>query len=486
MTVAAVNETDAPHSSGNTERIHNAMYRCTKKICTRCGACSGLGVLSKPLRGLSSSPVSAEAALSRAFSAAIDLGTTTLACYLAGVPDGRILGAASARNPQASRGPDVVSRIVRASESQQALQELSDIVRNHIGALAANLAGDAGLDVRNCREIAVAGNSVMELLFLGISPESLGSAPFSLPARSFAPLSVEELEIPFLPPETPVHIFPLIDGFVGGDTTALLYEITEAAVLSGTQALTRLAIDFGTNGEIALIHGGRIVACSTAAGPAFEGASIRHGMPALPGAVSAVVSDGGATYCRTVNNKPAIGLCGSGLVDAVALLLREGVLREDGMMERRPASPFARRIRREGEEPRCVLCESEAGEVALYQSDVRQFQLAKGAVQAGIELLLSHCGVAWEEIGECVLAGAFGNAIRHESLLETGVLRGLLRDKIRSAGNGAGMGIVRMLGAGASGRRRVHRIAESAGHLRLESAPEFQPRFLEAMRLAPR
>jgi len=208
-------------------------------------------------------------------------------------------------------------------------------------------------------------------------------------------------------------------------------------------------------------------------------------MPALPGAVCGIVSDGGATYCRTVNNAPALGLCGSGLVDAVALLLREGVLREDGMMERRPASPFARRILGEGEELRCVLCESEAGELALYQSDVRQFQLAKGAVQAGIELLLSHCGVAWEEIGECVLAGAFGNALRHESLLDTGVLRNRLRSRIRSAGNGAGLGIVRMLANGESGRRRVHRIAEAAGHLRLESEPDFQGRFLEAMRLAP-
>ena len=461
-------------------------YRCNKKICTRCGACSGLGVIAKPLRGLSTPFGSGEDASSRVFSAAIDLGTTTLACYLAGVPDGRILAAASVRNPQASRGPDVISRIVRASESPEALHELADVVRNHIGALAANLAGNSGLDVRNCREIAIAGNSVMELLFLGISPEPLGSAPFALPVRSFAPRSVVELEIPFLPPETPVHIFPLIDGFVGGDTTALLYEITESAVLSGTQGLTRLVIDFGTNGEIALIHRGRILACSTAAGPAFEGASIRQGMPALPGAVCGIVSDGGATYCRTVNNAPAIGLCGSGLVDSVALLLREGVLNEDGAMEVRVASPFTRRIHGKGSELRCILCESEAGEVALYQSDVRQFQLAKGAVQAGIELLLSYCGVAWEEIGECVLAGAFGNAIRHESLLETGVLRGLLRNRIRSAGNGAGMGIVRMLGSGESGRRRVHRIAETTGHLRLESAPEFQSRFLKAMRLAPR
>ncbi len=461
-------------------------YRCNKKNCTRCGACSGLGVLSKPLRGLSAPLGSGEETSSRVFSAAIDLGTTTLACYLADVQDGRILAAASARNPQASWGPDVISRIVRASESPGALHELADVVRNHIGALVANLAGDAGLDVRNCREIAIAGNSVMELLFLGISPEPLGSAPFALPARSFAPRSVGELEIPFLPPETSVHIFPLIDGFVGGDTTALLYEITEAAALSGSQALTRLVIDFGTNGEIALIHKGRIVACSTAAGPAFEGASVRQGMPALPGAVCGIVSDGGATYCRTVNNAPAIGLCGSGLVDAVALLLREGVLNEDGAMEGRATSSFARRIRGEGSELRCVLCESKTSEVALYQCDVREFQLAKGAVQAGIELLLSHWGVAWEEIGECILAGAFGNAIRHESLLETGVLRGLLRNRIRSAGNGAGMGIVRMLGNGESGRRRVHRIAETAEHLRLESVPEFQSRFLEAMILAPR
>jgi uncharacterized 2Fe-2S/4Fe-4S cluster protein (DUF4445 family) len=460
---------------------------CTKKNCTNCGACSGRGILTKPLFGGADAQEDFERRKApRSFAAACDLGTTTLACYLVDMSASRVAAASSARNPQAAWGADVISRIVRSMESEDALQDLAYSVRRQLENLLAHLARNLGCDLLDCRELVLAGNSVMEHLFLGISPASLGSAPFVPLRRRFEKTSAGELGMTALPALMPVRLFPLIDGFVGGDTAALLFELTEEAAASDAGGKTRLVIDFGTNGEIAILRRGRISTCSTAAGPAFEGAAVRQGMPALPGAVHSFESNGRTLHCHTVQDTPARGLCGSGLTDAVALLLREGVLTPEGRMEQTASSFLARKIRGEGADRRCVLCESEMGEVALYQRDVREFQLAKGAVQAGIELLLEREDVRWEEIDECVLAGAFGNAIRHESLLRTGLLRSSLKGKIRTLGNGAGLGAVRALLSGETAWKRIEEIAATSGHLRLESEPDFESRFLEAMRLAPR
>ncbi len=420
----------------------------------------------------------------RRFGVACDIGTTTLACYLvdaSGVP----IGAASARNPQASRGSDVISRVVRASAGANALEELTREVRGAVAGLVSALAEGAGLDMSGCDTMVVAGNSVMELLFMGVSPASLGSSPFALPIRSFEPRPAGELGLAPVPDKTPVHALPLMDAFVGGDTAAVVYEVMEEAASRGEEHLTRLVMDLGTNGEIALLHRGEATVCSTAAGPAFEGVGIKCGMPAVAGAVSAVIADGGSLYCRTVGGAPARGLCGSGLVDVVALLLREGVLMEDGAMDGRAPSFLAGRIEGSGRDRRFVLCESAAGAVAVWQSDVRKFQLAKGALQAGVDLLLARCGLTARDVDECVLAGAFGSAIRHDSLVEIGLLPAALSGRVRSIGNGAGLGAARILRDGEEGRARVERLAREARHIRLETAPGFQELFLESLRLSP-
>jgi len=172
-------------------------------------------------------------------------------------------------------------------------------------------------------------------------------------------------------------------------------------------------------------------------------------------------------------------------VDVVALLLREGVLTEDGAMDGRAPSFLAGRIEGSGRDRRFVLCESAAGAVAVWQSDVRKFQLAKGALQAGVDLLLAHCGLTARDVDECVLAGAFGSAIRHDSLVEIGLLPAALSGRVRSIGNGAGLGAVRILRDGEEGRARVERLAREARHIRLETAPGFQELFLESLRLSP-
>lgn len=420
----------------------------------------------------------------RRFGVACDIGTTTLACYLVDASGG-LIGSASAKNPQASRGSDVISRVVRASAGANALEELTREVRGAVAGLVSALAEGAGLDMSGCDTMVVAGNSVMELLFMGVSPASLGSSPFTLPIRSFEPRPAGELGLAPVPDETPVHALPLMDAFVGGDTAAVIYEVTEEAILRGEEHLTRLVMDLGTNGEIALLHRGEATVCSTAAGPAFEGVGIKCGMPAVAGAVSAMISDGGSLYCRTVGGAPARGLCGSGLVDVVALLLREGVLTEDGAMDGRAPSFLAGRIEGSGRDRRFVLCESAAGAVAVWQSDVRKFQLAKGALQAGVDLLLARCGLTARDVDECVLAGAFGSAIRHDSLVEIGLLPAALSGRVRSIGNGAGLGAVRILRDGEEGRARVERLAREARHIRLETALGFQELFLESLRLSP-
>ena len=419
------------------------------------------------------------------FGVACDIGTTTLACYLAD-GSGTLVGSASARNPQAAWGSDVISRVVRASKGTEALEDMARSVRGAVARLVSGLAEEAGLDIGGCGSMIAAGNSVMELIFMGISPESLGVAPFALPARSFEPRRAGELGLTPLPEETPVHALPLMDAFVGGDTAALLYEVIEEAASHGEEQMTRLVMDLGTNGEIALLHRGETTVCSTAAGPAFEAVGIRCGMPAVTGAVSSVVADGGSLYCRTVGGGPARGLCGSGLVDVVALLLREGVLTEDGEMSGSAPSFLAERVEGSGPDRRFILCESAAGEVAVWQSDVRKFQLAKGAVQAGIDVLLAICGLAADDVDECVLAGAFGSAISHDSLMETGLLPGSLRGKVRSVGNGAGLGALRILRDGEEGLGRVEKMARRARHVRLETWSGFQEMFLDAMQLARR
>ena len=330
---------------------------------------------------------------------AIDVGTTTLAVYQVDLATGKILGTKSAMNPQRRFGADVISRIQSAMRGE----DLATPIRNALS----EMAGDA------CAWTVV-GNPAMMQLLCGLPVDGLGRAPFTPAYRA----AIEQ---------NGAYVGPLISGFVGADAVS-------AALFAGLDQgnTTRLLLDVGTNGEMLLAHQGNIGACAAAAGPAFEGAHITCGMGGAPGAIRrAKRLPDGNWQIATVGDGAPRGLCGSGLIDAIAELVSAEIIDETGRLE---ADAHL------------------APGVYLTQQDVREVQLAKGAIAAGIELLMREMGVT--EIDECYLAGGFGSAIDPQSALAIGLLPELLRGKIVPIGNRGGLGRVVIVGcAGRAGTR---------------------------------
>lgn len=356
---------------------------------------------------------------------AIDVGTTTLAVYQVDLATGKILGTKSAMNPQRRFGADVISRIQSAMHGE----DLTTPIRNALGEMAGNACA-----------WTVVGNPAMMQLLCGLPVDGLGRAPFTPAYRA----AIEQ---------NGAYVGPLISGFVGADAVS-------AALFAGLDQgnTTRLLLDVGTNGEMLLAHKGRIGACAAAAGPAFEGAHITCGMGGALGAIRrAKRLPDGNWQIATVGDGAPRGLCGSGLIDAMAELVSAEIIDETGRLE---ADAYL------------------TPDVYLTQQDVREVQLAKGAIAAGIELLMQEMGVA--EIDECYLAGGFGSAIDPQSALAIGLLPEQLRGKIVPIGNAAGMGAVEML-LSQSARDRAQAIAAHAHYIELSELAGFQDAFVEHM-----
>lgn len=356
---------------------------------------------------------------------AIDVGTTTLAVYQVDLATGKILGTKSAMNPQRRFGADVISRIQSAMHGE----DLTTPIRNALGEMAGNACA-----------WTVVGNPAMMQLLCGLPVDGLGRAPFTPAYRA----AIEQ---------NSAYVGPLISGFVGADAVS-------AALFAGLDRgnTTRLLLDVGTNGEMLLAHQGNIGACAAAAGPAFEGAHITCGMGGALGAIRrAKRLPDGNWQIATVGDGAPRGLCGSGLIDAMAELVSAEIIDETGRLE---ADAYL------------------TPDVYLTQQDVREVQLAKGAIAAGIELLMQEMGVA--EIDECYLAGGFGSAIDPQSALAIGLLPEQLRGKIVPIGNAAGMGAVEML-LSQSARDRAQAIAAHAHYIELSELAGFQDAFVEHM-----
>ena len=353
--------------------------------------------------------------------AAVDLGTTTVAVRLYDRADGRKLGADAAWNAQASYGADVISRIQYTLERADGLRELSERIRAQVWELIRGLLEMAGRGKDDLREIVLAGNTAMQLLFTGRSVRGLAAAPF-LPETLFREDADGALE------GVPLRLAPCIAGYVGGDITAGLL----ASGLAERPGHA-LFLDAGTNGEMALGGSGGFLCCSVAAGPAFEGAGIACGMPGLPGAVSHVVWRGGFLMDVIGGGAPR-GLCGSGLVDLAAVLLHLGAITPAGRLLPPEEAPSALQPRlRRGEDggARFYL----TPEVYLTAADVRALQLAKAAVAAGIRVLAARSGMALGEIGGLYIAGGFGAWLSPESAMTIGMLPRALAGRIHALGN---------------------------------------------------
>ena len=414
---------------------------------------------------------------------AVDVGTTTMVASLLDLCSGEELAIVSRLNPQVALGDDVLTRIAHAGASADGLDELHRLVISSVNEMIAELCGQASAAPERIYEIALAGNTTMEHLLCGLDPAQLGEVPF-------VPIHARGLIVPAaelglsIHPRGAAYVFPVIGGFVGGDTVA------------GTLA-TRLAeasdpvmmVDIGTNGEIVLAHDGKIRAASTAAGPAFEGARISCGMRATAGAVEKVLFDGDL-HISVIGDVPPIGLCGSGLIDLAAELLKTGMVSPEGRMlppEDLPADlapGLKRRAGLDGDgQPRFLIAEAAGGadEVSLTQRDIRELQLATGAIRAGVSILLRTAGLKTTDLDRVLIAGGFGSFIRRSNAQRIGLLPADVdHRRIHYVGNASLNGAKWAL-LSTEARKRAETFARQAEHVELSTDPNFQMEFAEAM-----
>jgi uncharacterized 2Fe-2S/4Fe-4S cluster protein (DUF4445 family) len=416
--------------------------------------------------------------------AAFDIGTTTLVGELLDLHNGAVRAFASRMNPQSAFGDDVLSRITHASQSAEALQEVHETVLTALNEMLGEMADQAGVKTTFIYEVSVSGNTTMEHLFAGLNPHALGQVPFVPVSRRGLTLEPQQVGID-INPRGRVYVLPVIGGFVGGDTVAGI----ETTRLEESESPAML-IDIGTNGELALVHHGKLAATSCAAGPAFEGARISCGMRAAAGAVEAVVLKD-TVKITTVGGGAAVGLCGSGLIDLAAELLRKGILTSQGLFAAPDALPeslpaaLRERVVEEDAGAAFVFAreeETQSGRpLLLTQRDVRELQLATGAIRAGISILLKRAGLEVAQLSRVYVAGGFGNYIRLANAQRIGLLPQALReDQFSFVGNTSLEG-ARASALSLGARARAEAISRATGHFDLSCDMEFQAEFAMAM-----
>ena len=417
----------------------------------------------------------------RLFGAAVDIGTTTVAMYIYDLTTGALLHTGSALNGQIRYGADVIARIQHVIEHADGLAALNRAVLDTVdGLLAAAAAAVPGLS-DDLWQLVFCGNSTMQHLFLGVDPSALGAEPFASVTADAVRASAGEIGLQNCPPDALVEFLPLLGGFVGADTTAVLLGVPEEGV--------HLVIDLGTNGEIAVgnAHDGFLTS-STACGPALEGGSIECGMRGAEGAIDhADITPDGELRFHVLGGGEAKGLCGSGIIDMTAALLRCGLVDMTGRLLPReeyaaehPDSPLLDRLAPVGEYNNAFFLTRGEHPVYLSQDDIRQIQLAKSSICAGCLTLCRERGVAPEQLDSLILAGAFGNYIDVDSALYIGLLPAVPRGKIAAVGNGAGSGVCRCLLDRAESARCGH-IRAVTRHVELNASSEFMEQYIMNM-----
>jgi len=416
------------------------------------------------------------------YGAAFDLGTTTIVGALLDLTSGDQAAYAARANPQIPLGDDVISRIGHAG-TDGGLDELRSLVVDCVNEMLAEMCGSAKVGTDSVYEITFVGNTTMNHILLRIDPTPLAHAPYEAVLLDGKVTPAGELGIR-IRPSGRVYTMPNVAGYVGGDTVGVIL----ASGMHEHDGI-QLALDIGTNGEIVLGGRGRLVACSTAAGPAFEGARIRHGMRAAEGAIEKVVIDGDVRT-NVIGGGPPRGICGTGVIDAIAALLDAGIVETTGRMLPPSELPEGLNdaLRRRVVERHDQTCfelvhaeDSATGEpICLTQRDVRQIQLGKGAINAGTNIILREYGASCDDLDAVLLAGGFGNFVRAQSAIRIGLLPDVPVGKVRFIGNAAGTG-AKMVLAGKTYRRAAESLARDTEYIELAGRPDFQMEFAEAM-----
>ncbi len=414
---------------------------------------------------------------------AYDIGTTTIACYLLDLRTGRQLSQSSMLNPQTTFGGDVIMRMKYSVEN--GLEELTTCVRKALSTLAGKSAASAKQKLKDVYLVTVVGNTCMHHLFMGISPASLAYAPYTAAVTDAIQADAKDFGLT-VHPSCRLFMLPNIAGFVGADTVGA----SLASSMDEKEELT-LLIDIGTNGEMVLGTKEHLVACSTAAGPAFEGALISCGMRGAEGAIDhAKLLDGQFQYTVIGGGKP-VGICGSGLIELLSELVRVGLVESGGRMlddDEVAADPACRPYAGLMETYngmrafRMASREESGSDEALYftQKDVREVQLAKGAMAAGIQMMCRHLGVTVDEIVSVMIAGAFGSYMSPVSACGIGLIPPQLEDRVKAIGNAAGEG-AKLCAMSIGEYRRAAKLAREMDYLELAANPAFQDVFVDEL-----
>ena len=412
---------------------------------------------------------------------AFDIGTTSIVGTLLHLETGEELTAVGSVNPQTVYGGDLMSRIAYAQFDEKKLVALRAKVLNAINGFVKEACRRAGVSPENVYKIVVVGNTCMHHIFLGVDVTFVGLAPYAPAVSDGIVVSAGELPLKSAP-NAQVCLLPIVAGFVGADTMAcvLATRIYESEEL-------RALVDIGTNGEVVMGSKDRLMACSAPAGPALEGAQIRHGMRGAMGAVEAVTIDEDV-HCRVIGSARAIGICGSGLIDACAKMMRAGVMNGTGRLrprdrERLPPALAARLRSAEAGVEFVLVWDADAGkseDVTLTQGDIRQLQLAKSAIYSGIVLLQRVMGIDDTDLAELMLCGGFGNYIDTESAVGIRLLPDVPLDRITYVGNAAHLG-AQMALLSERERTRAEELARRIEHVALAARPDFQDIFIDGM-----
>lgn len=423
----------------------------------------------------------------RAHGLAVDVGSTTIAAHLCDLGTGEVVAAAGAMNPQIRFGEDLMSRVSYLMMNPGGEGEMTKVVRETIDRLAAEVAAEAGIEASDILEVTVVGNPIMHHLLLGISPIELGAAPFALATDEALTIWASELDL-HVHSNARVYVLPCIAGHVGADAAGVI--LAEGPHLSDA---LMLIVDVGTNAEIVLGNSKRLLAASSPTGPAFEGAQISCGQRAAPGAIERVRIDRETLEprfrvigCELWSDDPGFdeaieeigitGICGTGIIEAVAELFLSSVIDPEGrivgaMAERSP------RVVPDERTFRYVIHEGSRS-ISVSQNDVRAIQLAKGALYAGVRLLMDHLGI--DRVDRIRLAGAFGSHIDVKYAMVLGMIPDCVLSNVSSAGNAAGTGAVAALLDG-SARRTIESKVRTIEKIETAVEPAFQEHFVHAM-----
>ena len=416
-----------------------------------------------------------------AYGMAFDIGTTSIVGTLMDLYTGEQLAAVGGLNPQAQYGGDLMSRIAYVQFDEAKLVTLRAKILTGINDFIKEACAKAGVAAENVYKIVVVGNTCMHHIFLGVDVTYVGLAPYAPAVRDLLVYSARELPLKAAP-NAKVCMLPIVAGFVGAVTMACvlassIYESEEIRAL----------VDIGTNGEVVMGSRGRLFACSAPAGPALEGAQIRHGMRGALGAIEKV-EIGEDVSCSVIGDAPAVGICGSGLIDACAKMLDARVIDSNGLLRRESGAPLApalqsRIVMAEGGRQFVLVRKDQAGrdhDISITQADIRQLQLAKSAIYSGIVMLRDVMGVTDGEIRELMLCGGFGNYISIQSSVRIRLLPELPVERITYMGNAAAIGAQMALLSEAE-RLRAFELAQEIEHVALAARPEFQAIFVDGM-----